>query len=79
MIVLIFIYTILYMQILPGKIEFFYLPINCQSVVIVPLPNGQAAVMGTNQAKVLTLKDLNRIRSTVNIYKNLVVDVVVNT
>jgi Cofactor assembly of complex C subunit B, CCB2/CCB4 len=59
-------------QILPGKVEFTYLPINCQSVLVLPLPSGGAAVMGTNQAKVLKLNDLNRVRSVVNIYKNLV-------
>ena len=26
------------LQILPGKVEFSYLPINCQSVLVLPLP-----------------------------------------
>eukprot|EP01031_Cornospumella_fuschlensis_P035615 gene35615-43193_t len=58
------------LQILPGKIEFSYLPINCQSVYILPLPvpQGGAIVMGTNQAKVLKYLDLNRIRSLVEIF-----------
>jgi hypothetical protein len=59
------------LQILPGKVEFTYLPINCQSVLILPLPDGGAVVMGTNKAKVLKLNDLNRIRSLVTIFKNL--------
>lgn len=37
------------LQILPGKVEFSYLPINCQSVLILPLPDGGAVAMGTNQ------------------------------
>eukprot|EP01031_Cornospumella_fuschlensis_P035613 gene35613-43190_t len=58
------------LQILPGKIEFSYLPINCQSVYILPLPmpQGGAIVVGTNQAKVLKYLDLNRIRSLVEIF-----------
>jgi len=58
------------LQILPGKAEFDYLPINCQSVLILPVNNG-AVIMSTNQAKVLKLKDLNRIRSLVAIFRNL--------
>jgi hypothetical protein len=50
-------------QILPGKVEFDYLPINCQSVLILPVNNGAV--------KILKLKDLNRIRSLVAIFKNL--------
>ena len=59
------------LQILPGKVEFTYLPINCQSVLILPLPESGAVVMGTNKAKVLKLNDLNRVRSLVTIFKNL--------
>ena len=58
------------LQILPGKVEFGYLPINVQSVLLLPLPNGGAVAMGTNQAKVLKLKDLNRIRSCVAIFRS---------
>ena len=75
-------------QILPGKIEFSYLPINFQSVLIIPIggieggksgkggkgvlvkgaKEGQqtrrgALVIATNQAKVLRLPDLNKIRT----------------
>ena len=39
------------LQILPGKVEFSYLPINCQSVLVLPLPGSGAVVMGTNQGK----------------------------
>jgi hypothetical protein len=58
------------LQILPGKVEFSYLPINVQSVLLLPLPNGGAVAMGTNQAKVLKVKDLNRIRSCVAIFRS---------
>jgi hypothetical protein len=60
------------LQILPGKVEFTYLPINCQSVLILPLPDGGAVVMATNKAKVLKLNDLNKIRSAVTIFRNLI-------
>lgn len=69
----IYLYSFFYFyfsQILPGKVEFDYLPINCQSVLILPVNNG-AVIMSTNQAKILKLKDLNRIRSLVAIFKNL--------
>ena len=50
------------LQILPGKVEFTYLPLNCQSVLIVPAKD-KVVVVGTNQAKVMTVEDLNRIRA----------------
>jgi hypothetical protein len=56
------------LQILPGKVEFSYLPLNAQSVLIVPfttLSKAGAVVVTTNQAKVLKVNDLNRIRSVV--------------
>ena len=60
------------LQILPGKVEFTYLPINAQSVLILPLGPGSAVVIATNQAKVLKVKDLGRIRSLTAIYRKLV-------
>ena len=51
------------LQILPGKVEFTYLPINCQSVVVLPWGAGGAAVVGTNQAKSLKLGDIAKIRA----------------
>ena len=52
------------LQILPGKIEFTFLPINAQSIVILPLRSaGGAVVISTNQAKVLRLIDLQKIRT----------------
>eukprot|EP01039_Chlorochromonas_danica_P011008 gene11008-12256_t len=59
------------LQILPGRIEFSYLPLNCQAVLILPLVEGGGAiVMGGRQAKALRLKDLRRIRSLVDIYSS---------
>lgn len=56
------------LQILPGKSEFGFLPANAQSLVILPLasrspgaPRG-AMVISTNQAKVLRMTDLQKIR-----------------
>ena len=62
---------IFFLKILPGKVEFYYLPINAQSLLILPIPQGGAVVISTNQAKILKLKDLNRIRSVVAILKNI--------
>lgn len=53
------------LQILPGKIEFTYFPVNCQSVLILPLSRSRnlAVAMGTNEAKVLKLEDLVKLRA----------------
>ena len=52
------------LQILPGKVEFYFLPANAQSLVILPLQSaGGAVVISTNQAKVLRLSDLQKIRA----------------
>jgi hypothetical protein len=79
------------LQILPGRIEFTYLPMNAQSVLILPLgggggrggggggggggegggEGGGVVVVATNQAKVLKVKDLGRIRSVIRIYKKV--------
>lgn len=59
------------LQILPGKVEFTYLPINCQSVVILPIADSGALIIGTNQAKSLKVMDLKRIRATAQIFSNL--------
>ncbi|KAJ1485709.1 hypothetical protein T484DRAFT_2408112 [Baffinella frigidus] len=37
------------LQILPGKDEFSYLPINTQAVVVQPLGDGRALVLGGNK------------------------------
>jgi Cofactor assembly of complex C subunit B, CCB2/CCB4 len=57
------------LQILPGKIEFNYLPLNCQSVLILPVGSGLAVVVGTNQAKALKSDDLSKIRILVGIFQ----------
>lgn len=49
-------------QILPGKIEFTYLPLNIQALIIVSIKN-YSIVVGTNQAKSFQVKDIQRIRS----------------
>ena len=52
------------LQILPGKIEFDFLPANAQSLVILPSQSAEGAVViSTNQAKVLRLNDLQKIRA----------------
>ena len=48
--------------------EFNYLPINVQSVFILPISEDGAVVVGTNKAKSLRFKDLNRIRAVANVY-----------
>jgi hypothetical protein len=59
------------LQILPGKIEFSYLPINAQSVLIVPLSNKQGSVIvATNQAKSLTFLEVKKIRAIIDIYSS---------
>lgn len=64
------------LQILPGKVEFTYLPINAQSVLILPLninnSNGNSIIISTNQAKVLKLNDLARIRVLSNIFQKTI-------
>ena len=55
---------------LVGKIEFTYLPINCQSVLILPNGDFDAIIVGTNQAKALKLKDLQKIREAVGMFGN---------
>ena len=50
------------LQILPGKVEFTYLPLNCQSVLLLPAKD-LVVVVGTNKAKVMTVEDLSRIRA----------------
>jgi hypothetical protein len=57
------------LQILPGKIEFTYIPMNCQSLLILPAKD-LAVVVGSNQAKVFKLDDLTRIRTVVDLLKS---------
>lgn len=59
------------LQILPGKIEFSYLPLNCQSLLIMPLSSSLAVVVGTNRAKALKSDDLSRIRALVGLTNGL--------
>ena len=61
------------LQILPGKIEFSYLPVNCQSVLIFPLYNNKVAIMGTNQAKIIKLDDLAKIRLSLDVFQDMMV------
>ena len=41
------------LQVIPGKVEFTYLPINCQSALLLPVNDddldGMAIIVGTNQ------------------------------
>ncbi|CAM9614776.1 unnamed protein product, partial [Heterosigma akashiwo] len=53
------------LQVLPGKVEFDYLPENCQSVLIQPIPGRSpedeaigAVVMGGDQARCFTQRDI---------------------
>jgi len=60
------------LQILPGKVEFTYLPINAQSVLIIPLANKSGVVVvATNQAKALKFLELKRIRAIVDVYSSV--------
>ena len=61
------------LQILPGKVEFSYLPINAQSLVILPFATGggSAVVVATNQAKVMKVADLGRLRALTAILRLL--------
>jgi Cofactor assembly of complex C subunit B, CCB2/CCB4 len=48
-----------YLQNLPGKVEFSYLPENCQTVLLLPLLGGEAVVVvGGSQARAYTPKDI---------------------
>ena len=65
------------LQILPGKVEFTYLPINAQSVLILPLninnaDDSNSIIIATNRAKVLKLNDLARIRVLSNIFQKTI-------
>ncbi|CAM9607802.1 unnamed protein product [Ectocarpus sp. 4 AP-2014] len=47
------------LQTLPGKVEFDYLPENCQAVLMLPVLEGSAVVVvGTNRARAFTPKDI---------------------
>ena len=47
------------LQNLPGKVEFSYLPENCQTVLLLPILGGQAVVVvGGSQARAYTPKDI---------------------
>lgn len=46
-------------QTLPGKIEFDYLPENCQAVLMLPVhESSTVVVIGTNRARAFTPKDI---------------------
>ena len=46
-------------QKLPGKVEFDYLPENCQAVLMLPVREASAVVVvGTNRARAFTPKDI---------------------
>lgn len=71
------------LQILPGKIEFSYLPVNCQSVLVLPVKpsggetesagdRGAVLVVGTNQAKALKFRDLTKIRNLLQVFQTLI-------
>lgn len=59
------------LQILPGKVEFSYLPINCQSVMILPWDATGAAIIATNKAKSLKLVDIAKIRASLAVAETL--------
>ncbi|CAM9191009.1 unnamed protein product [Ascophyllum nodosum] len=47
------------LQKLPGKVEFDYLPENCQAVLMLPVREASAVVVvGTNRARAFTPKDI---------------------
>lgn len=47
------------LQTLPGKVEFDYLPENCQAVLMLPVLEASAVVViGTNRARAFTPKDI---------------------
>jgi len=66
-------------QILPGKVEFSYLPINAQAVVILPIRfpsvDGEssqgAVVVAANRAKVFKLIDLTRLKAAVSLCQTI--------
>lgn len=46
-------------QTLPGKVEFDYLPENCQAVLMLPVLEASAVVViGTNRARAFSPKDI---------------------
>lgn len=58
------------LQILPGKVEFTYLPLNCQSVLIVPMKDlSGVIVVGTNKAKCFDLKDIQKISGCIDLFE----------
>jgi len=60
------------LQILPGKVEFSYLPLNCQSVLILPmkdLKNG-VVVIGTNKAKSFDFKDIQKVSGCIDLFES---------
>lgn len=60
------------LQILPGKVEFVYLPINIQSVLIIPLLEANGAiVVATNKAKSFNSGDLETAVLTVEIFESM--------
>ena len=58
-------------QILPSKKEISFLPLNCQSVLVLPWGDGGAAVLGTNRAKSIRLGDMAKIRASLSISDGL--------
>lgn len=47
------------LQALPGKIEFDYLPENCQAILMLPVMEASTVVVvGTNRARAFTPKDI---------------------
>lgn len=60
------------LQILPGKIEFTYLPVNAQSVLIIPLLEAYGAIiLATNKAKSFNSGDLETAVLTVEIFESM--------
>ena len=72
-------------QILPGKVEFSYLPLNCQSVLLLPLVDGtrvdstapdddlRSAVLvcGTKKAKSIKFSDINKLKALVEVFRSI--------
>jgi hypothetical protein len=61
------------LQILPGKIEFSYLPINAQAVLIIPIKD-KAIVTATNKAKSLRIIDILRTRSVAEVIQQVMLN-----
>lgn len=58
------------LQILPGKVEFAYLPLNCQSVLILPLKDLRGVIIvGTNKAKCFDFKDIEKIAGCIELFE----------